>query len=164
MYTSLSEVTHVCLLDIDSTASRSRHGSLLCPDPQAKQSVSLPIRSVHIKPSPVETDTTDMLLGLPRGKPRNPVNRKLTTRRHGPQLALENLPRAASNSSLPDRLLGPCAAQAALLSTDLLNLRIWWSYDVVRASTRHLGFWHLLHTPVDLARAETLLLTSSDVT
>ena len=55
-----------------------------------KQSVSLPIRSVHIKPSPVKTDTTDVLLGLPRGKPRNTVNRKLATRRHAPQLALEN--------------------------------------------------------------------------
>ena len=136
MYTSLSEVTHVCLLDIDSTASRSRHGSLLCPDPQAKQSVSLPIRSVHIKPSPVETDTTDMLLGLPRGKPRNPVNRKLTTRRHGPQLALENLPRAASNSSLPDRLLGTRAALKASTSTDLQNLRLRPSFDLTRALTR----------------------------
>ena len=113
-----------------------------------KQSVSLPIRSVHIKPSPVETDITDVLLGLPRGKPRNPVNRKLTTRHHVPQLAPENLPRAASDSSLPDRLLGPRVAQTALSSIDLLDLRIWWSYDVARASTRHLGFRHLLHMPV----------------
>ena len=28
--------THACLLDLDSTTSRSRHGSLLCPDPQAQ--------------------------------------------------------------------------------------------------------------------------------
>ena len=69
-----------------------------------KKSVSLPIRSVHIKPSPVETDPTDMLLGLPRGKPRNPINRKLDTRRHAPQLAPENLPRAASDSWLLDRV------------------------------------------------------------
>ena len=55
-----------------------------------KQSVSLPIRSVHIKPSPVKIDTTDVLLGLPRGKLRNMVNRKLVTRRHVPQLAPEN--------------------------------------------------------------------------
>ena len=55
-----------------------------------KQSVSLPIRSVHIKPSPVKTDTTDVLLGLPRGKPRNTVNRKLATRCHASQLAPEN--------------------------------------------------------------------------
>ena len=118
-----------------------------------KQSVSLPIRSVHIKPSLVETDITDVLLGLPRGKPRNPVNRKLTTHCHTPQLAPENLPRAASDSSLPDRLLGPRATQTAFSSSDLLGLRIWWSYDFARASTRHLGFWHLLHAPVDLARA-----------
>ena len=118
-----------------------------------KQSMPLPIRSVHIKPSLVETDTTDVLFGLPQGKPRNPVNRKLTTHRHAPQLAPENLPCTASDSSLPDRLLSPCAAQTALSSTDLLGLRIWWSYDVARASTCHLGFWHLLHAPVDLARA-----------
>ena len=89
-----------------------------------KQSVSLPIRFVHIKPSPVEIDTTDVLLGLPRGKPRNPVNRKLTMRRHVLQLAPENLPRAASDSSLLDCLLGPHATQTALSSTDLLSLRI----------------------------------------
>ena len=118
-----------------------------------KQSMPLPIRSVHIKPSLVETDTTDVLLGLPRGKPRNPVNRKLTTRHHAPQLAPENLPRTTSDSSLPNRLLGPRAAQTALSSTDLLGLRIWWSYNVSRASMRHLGLWHLLHAPVDLARA-----------
>ena len=134
-------------------ASRSHHGYVLCQNPTTKKSVPLPIKSVHIKTLPVETDPTNVLLGLPRGKSRNPVNRKLTTRRHVPQLAPENLPRAASNSSLPDRLLGPRAAQTALLSTNLLSLRIWWSYDVARASTHHLGFRHLLHAPVDLARA-----------
>ena len=101
---------------------------------KAKQSVSLPIKSVHIKPSPIEINTTDVLLDLPREKPRNPVNRKLTTRHHAPQLAPENLPRAASDSSLPDRLLGPRTTQMALSSTDLLGLRIWWSYDVTRAT------------------------------
>ena len=153
MCKSPSEVTHVCLLDLDSTASRSRHGSLLCPDHKPKQSVSLPIRSVHIKPSPVEIDPTDVLLGLPRGKPRNPDNQKLATRLHAPLLAPKSLSRAASDSSLPDRLLGPRTAHTALSSTDLLDLRIWWSYDVARASTHHLGFRHLLHAPVDLARA-----------
>lgn len=62
-----------------------------------KQSVSLPFRSAHIKPSPVQTDTTDVLLGLPRGKPRNPVNRKQATRRHAPQIASESPTRAASD-------------------------------------------------------------------
>ena len=102
--------------------------------------MSLPIRSVHIKPSPVETDPTDVLLGLPRGKPRNPVNRKQAKHRHAPQLVSESLSRAALDSLLPDRLLGTRAAQTAFSSTDLLGLRIWWSYDVARASTRHLGF------------------------
>ena len=97
-------------------------------------------RSVHIKPSPVETDPTDVLLGLPRGKPRNPVSQKLATRRHAPQLASESGSRAALDSSIPDRFLGPRAAQTALSSIDLLGLKIWWLYDVACASTRHLGF------------------------
>ena len=57
-----------------------------------------PIRSVHVKPLPVKTEPTDVLLSLPQGKPRNPVNRKLATRLHAPQLAPENLPRAASDA------------------------------------------------------------------
>ena len=101
-----------------------------------KQFVSLPIRSVQIKPSLVETDPTDVLLGLPRGKPRNPVNRKLDMRRHAPQLAPENLPRAASDSSLPDHLLGTRAALKASTSTDLQNLRLRPSSDLTRALTR----------------------------
>ena len=117
---------------------------------------------MHIKTSPVETDPTDVLLGLPQGKPRNPDNQKQATRRNAPQIVSESLSRATSDSSLPDRLLGPHATQTALSSTDLLRLRTWWSYDVARASTRHLGFRHLLHASVDLARAETLLLTSLD--
>ena len=108
---------------------------------------------MHIKTLPVETDPTDVLLGLPRGKPRNPVNRKLSTRRYVPQLDPENLPRAASDSSLPDRLLGTRAAQTALSSTDLLGPR---NLVVIRSLTR-------LHAPArslaspsrtgDLARA-----------
>ena len=39
--TSLSEVTHVCLLDLDSMASCSRHGSVLCQNPTTKQCLSL---------------------------------------------------------------------------------------------------------------------------
>ena len=70
-------------------------------DLSSKSNLS-PIRSVHIKPSPVETEPTDVLLGLPRGKPRNPVNRNLATRRHAPQLAPENIPRAASDAWLSD--------------------------------------------------------------
>ena len=130
-----------------------------------KQSVSLPIRYVHIKPLPIKTDPTDVLLGLPRGKPRNLVNRKLSTRRHAPQFASESLSRAASDSSNPDRLLGTRAALKASPSTDLLGLRIWWSKDAARASTRRLGFCLLLHAPVNThtpSMRRNQLLTSHD--
>ena len=87
-----------------STASHSYHGNSVAASLlhlwSLKQSVSLPIRSVHIKPSPVETDPTDVLLGIPQGKPRNLVNRNQATRRHAPQIASEAISRAASDSSL----------------------------------------------------------------
>ena len=87
-----------------------------------KQTVSLPIRSMHIKPSPVETDLIDVLLGIPRGKPRNLVNRNQATRR------LRFL--------TSDRLLGTCAALKASTSTDILNLRTRPSSYLTRALTR----------------------------
>ena len=83
-------------------ASRSHHGSMLCQNPTTKQFVPLPIRSVHIKPLPIETDPTDVLLGLPRGKPRNSVNRNLATSLHELQLAPEYLLLAISESLLAD--------------------------------------------------------------
>ena len=85
-------------------ASRSHHGYVLCQNPTTKKSVPLPIKSVHIKTLPVETDPTNVLLGLPRGKPRNPVNRNLATCPHALQLAPEYLPLATSKSSLADLL------------------------------------------------------------
>ena len=91
---------------------------------------------MHIKPSPVETDPTDVLLSLPQGKPSNPDNQKLATRLHAPLLASESLSRAASNSSLLDRLLGTRAALKASTSTDLQNLRTRPSSDLTRALTR----------------------------
>ena len=73
--------SHTCLF-----AGSRLHGILqppwLCAVSKSNnQAVPLPIRFVHIKTSPVETNPTDVLLGLPRGKPRNPVNRNLPTRR-----------------------------------------------------------------------------------
>ena len=85
-------------------ASHSHHSSVLCQNPTTKQSVPLPIRFVHIKPSPVETDPTNVLLGLPRGKPRNPVNRNLTMRPYVPLLAPEYLSLATLESLLADLL------------------------------------------------------------
>ena len=45
-------------------------------------------------------------------------------------------PCAASDSSLPDRLLGTCAALTASSSTNLQNLRLWPSSDLTRAFMR----------------------------
>ena len=128
--------SHTCLF-----AGSRLHGILqppwLCAVSKSNnQAVPLPIRFVHIKTSPVETNPTDVLLGHSRGKPRNLVNRNLPTRPHAPQLASENLPRAASDSSLPDRLLGTRAALTASSSTDLQNLRLQPTSDLTRAFTR----------------------------
>ena len=71
MCTPPSKVTHVCLLDLDSTASSSHHGAVLCQNPTTKQTVTYLLRFVHIKPSLDETNTADMLHGLPRPKPKN---------------------------------------------------------------------------------------------
>ena len=95
----------------------------------------LNIRSAQIQASPDEANTTNMLHDLSRPKPRNPVTRSPATRHHTPQLSSENLPRAASDSSLPDRLLGTRAALMASSSTDLQNLRFRPSSNLTRALT-----------------------------
>ena len=58
-----------------------------------------------------------------------------------------------------------CATMTASSTTDLRNLRLRPSYDLTRAFTRLQDFWHLLHVPVDLSRAEMCCwchLTSPD--
>ena len=150
-----SEVTHACLLDIDSTASRSRHGSLLCPDPKPKQSVPLPIRSTQIQASPDEANTTDVLPCISRPKPRNPTSNGSCTRHHARTMAHRTLTRAATDCQHRGQISVTRAANKALSSTDLLGLKNWWSYDAARATTRHLGFRLLLHAPVSIARSFT---------
>ena len=96
-----------------------------------KQSVSLPIRSVHIKPSPVETDPIDVLLGIPRGKPRNLVTTKIK-----PCVA-DSFGKSLTRHLrflTSDRLLGTRAALKASTTTDLQNLRTRPSYDLTCAS------------------------------
>ena len=131
MCTSPSEVTHVCLLDLDSIASRSRHGSLLCPDPQAQAICVSPYQICAHQAFACRNRHNRRALRPPARKTKKSGQPKAN---HAPQLAPKNLPRATLDSSLPDRLLGPRAAQTALSSTDLLGLRIWWSYDVARAT------------------------------
>ena len=151
-----SEVTHTCLLDLDSTASCSRHGSLLCQDPQAQAiRASFPIRSAQIQTSPDEANTTDVLPCISRPKPRNSTSNGSHTRHHARTMAPENFTRAAADCQHRGQISVTRAANKALSSTDLLGLKNWWSYDAARATTRHLGFGLLLHAPVSIARSFT---------
>ena len=87
MCTPPSEVTHACLLDLDSTASRSRHGSLLCPVPQAQA----------IRVSPYQICAHQAFACQNRHHRRAPRPPARKTQKYGqpkashaPQLALEN--------------------------------------------------------------------------
>ena len=95
-----SEVTHAYLLDLDSTASRSRHGSLLCPDTQAQAIVPLPIRSAQIQASLDEANNTDVLPCISRPKPKNPTSNGSRTRHHAWTMAPRTLTRTAADSRL----------------------------------------------------------------
>ena len=132
------------------TASCSHHGSLLCLDPEAQ---AIRVSPYQICAHQAFACRNQSHRRAPRPPARKTQKSGQTKASHVLQIASESLSRAASDSSLPDRLLGPCATHTTLSSTDLLRLRIWWSYDVARAITRHLGFRPLLHAPEDLARA-----------
>ena len=135
MCTSSSKVTHVCLLNLDSMASGSHHGSVLCQNLTTKQSVPLPIRSVHIKPLTDETNKTEMLHDISQPKPKNPTSNGSRTRHHVGTTAPGTITRAVEDSWLPARISVTRAAKTALSSPDLLGLRIWWSYELTRAHT-----------------------------
>ena len=82
MCTPPSEVTHACLLDLDSMASRSHHGLLLCPDSQAQAICASPYKIFAHQPLPDETNKTEVLHGISQPKPRNPTSNRSRTRRH----------------------------------------------------------------------------------
>ena len=140
MCTPSSEVTHTCLLDLDSTASCSRHGSLLCLDPQAQA----------IRVSPYQICAYQAFACRNRTHRRAPRPPARKTQKSGQPKASHALPRAAVSSGksttrrlrfLTSRSCScTCAAMTASSSTDLLGLRIWWSTAVARAFMRHLGF------------------------
>ena len=140
MCTPSSEVTHTCLLDLDSTASCSRHGSLLCLDPQAQV----------IRVSPYQICAYQAFACRNRTHRRAPRPPARKTQKSGQPKASHALPRAAVSSGksttrrlrfLTSRSCScKCVAMTASSSTDLLSLRIWWSTAVARAFMRHLGF------------------------
>ena len=140
MCTSSSKVTHVCLLNLDSMASHSHHSSVLCQNPTTKQSVPLPIRSVHIKPLPDETSKTDVLHGISRPKPKNSTSNGNRTPHHAWTTTPGTITCTAEDSQLLARILATRIAKTALSSPDLLSLRIWWSYKLTRTHTRRRVF------------------------
>ena len=132
-FTPPTEVTHTCLLDLDSTTSRSRHGSLLCLDPQAQ--------AIRVSPYQICAHQAFACQNRShRRAPRPPARKTQKSGQpkasHAPQIASESLSRAASDSLLPDRLLGTCAALKVSTSTDLQNLRLRPLSDLTRALTR----------------------------
>ena len=140
MCTPSSEVTHTCLLDLDSTASCSRHGSLLCLNPQAQ--------AIRVSPYQICAYQAFACRNRTHRRAPRPLARK--TQKSSQPKASHALPRAAVSSGksttrrlrfLTSRSCScTCAAMMASSSTDLLGLRIWWSTAVARASMRHLGF------------------------
>ena len=148
MCTSPLEVTYVCLLDLDSTTSRSRHGSLLCLDPQAQA----------IRVSPYQICAHQAFACRNRSHRRAPRHPPRKTQKFGQPKSSHAPPHAEDSfeKSLTrclrflasDRLLATRAALKASTSTDLQNLRTWRSSDLARALTRLYDFWLLLHAPV----------------
>ena len=116
MCTSQSEVTHVCLLDLDSTASCSRHGSLLCLDPQAQAICVSPYQICAHQAFACRNQSH-------RRAPRPPARKTQKSGQpkdsHAPQLASKSL---------------SCAAMKASSTTDLPTEEIWLSTDVARAT------------------------------
>ena len=133
MCTPPSEVTHTCLLHLDSTASCSRHGSLLCLDPQAQAIRVSPYQICAHQDFACRNRSHRRAPRPPARKTQKSIQPKAS---HAPQLASESLSCAASESSLPDSLLGTRAALKASTSTDLQNLRIQPSSDLTCALTR----------------------------
>ena len=142
-------------------ASRSHHGSVLCQNPTTKQFVPLPIRSMHIKHFPNETNKTDGLHGISRPKPKNLTSNGSCMRHHVRTLALGTITCAVKDSRLPARIWATCVAKTALSSPDLLGLRIWWSYELTRAHTRRRVIISSPRAGTHLPRAEEQMLMSS---
>ena len=166
MCISPSEVTHVCLLDLDSTASRSRHGSLLCLDPQAQA----------ICVSPYQICAHQAFACRNRHNRRAPRPSVRKTQKSGQPKVNHALPYAAvSSGKSTTRHLRFLTSRSSSWSTrrpdGLVVHRSTWPENlvVIRRRTR-------LHEPpgfpaspsraggfsIRLPRAETLLLTSLD--
>ena len=125
--------------DLDLTASRSCHAHWRVKILKPKQSVSLPIKSMQIKPSLNETDYADMLIGLSWKKPRIPTTIGNHTCFH---VQTESL------------ALSPmCCHDFLMCSSSIGHVDRWYTYGRNRAFNRWYtclhaptDFWVLLHT------------------
>ena len=166
MCTPSSEVTHTCLLDLDSTASCSRHGSLLCLDPQAQA----------IRVSPYQICAYQAFACRNRTHRRAPRPPARKTQKSGQPKASHALPRAAvSSGKSTTRRLRFLTSRSSSWSTrrpdGLIVHRSTWLENlvVIRRRTRPHAPPGFPASPscagglsTRLPRAETLLLTSPD--
>ena len=88
------------------------------------------------------------------------------TRSHAPTRAACVSGSFPCTATISDCVVHPLATRAvlsAMSTTDLPREEIWLSTNVARASTRRLGFWLLLHAPVNIAHSCQLRKTTADV-
>ena len=164
MCTSPLEVTYVCLLDLDSTTSRSRHGSMLCPDPQAQAICVSPYqicahqafacRNRHNRRAPRPSARKTQKSGQPKANHAPPCTVVSSGKSTTCRLRFLTSRSSSWSTRRPDGLV--------------VHRSTWPENLVVMTSHAPPGF---LASPsracglsTRLPRVETLLLTSSDVT
>ena len=166
MCTSPSKVTHVCLLDLNSTASRSRHGSLLCPDSQAQ--------AIRVSPYQICAHQAFACRNRPHRRAPRPPARKI--QKSSQPKAIHASPRAAvSPRKSTTRRLRFLTSRSSSWYTcrpdGLVVHRSTWPENlvVIRCRTRHHAPPGFLAAPpragehCTLCHAPILLLMSSDV-
>ena len=131
-----SKVTYACLLHLDSMASRSHHGSILCQNPKTKQTVTKLLRLMHIKPSPNKTNHTDMPHGLLQEKPRSLASTECRMHLYVLLLFQPTSPSIAMDFIGSDPPLVTRVALTALQPIDLQIYKIWRSSGVACAFMR----------------------------
>ena len=145
MCTPQSKVTHACLLDLDSTASRSH---LCCVKIQQPSKLWLNLSDLCkskirlMKPTPQMCSTTsrDQNLGT---RPLTATPRATTCCQR-----LQHVPTRHRYSYVPTRFMVTRATLSTSQPADLQNPKIWPPISPTHSYTYRLGFWVLLHAPV----------------
>ena len=100
---------------------------------------------MQIEALPNETNTTDMLHGLPQPKPRNSVSIDSRMCHQVWTKALAPPPTRCQNSRLLDRIMVTRATMSALSSSDLQN------HEILRPSFVTHATWRSCHVPLSLS-------------